>query len=137
MAFLVDTNVLSELSKRRRNERVDAWFRLAEADTLYISAISIGEISLGIEKVADTQRRSQLEAWMRASLLEWFFGRILAIDADVMRTWAALCAKHRTLPVMDSLIAAQALSAKMVLVTRNVKDFADIEGLDIFNPWEA
>jgi predicted nucleic acid-binding protein len=136
MRYLIDTNVLSELTKGDPNPRVTAWFATHLHDELLISVITVGEIAYGIEKKPDGRGKAELEDWFESTLLEWFEGSIVPIDETVMRLWAHLRARGRTRPILDSLIAASALSAKAVLMTRNVKDFEGIEGLEVTNPWD-
>lgn len=140
MTYLLDTCVFSELVARRPNESVTAWFKVARPTQLYVSAITIGEIKRGIEKLPDGARRRQtLSEWLEEDLLLRFQGRILQLDVPVMLEWGRLVAglehQGRKLPALDSLMAAQALYHRHNLVTRNVKDFQDT-GVQIFNPWE-
>ena len=140
MTYLLDTCVFSELVARQPNENVTAWFKVARPTQLYVSAITIGEIKRGIEKLRDGARRRQtLSEWLEEDLLLRFQGRILQLDVPVMLEWGRLVAglerQGRKLPALDSLMAAQALYHRHNLVTRNVKDFQDT-GVQIFNPWE-
>jgi predicted nucleic acid-binding protein len=137
MRYLIDTNALSELAKNEPNPQVVAWFSRHIKDELLISAITVGEIAYGIEKMETGRKRTGLEDWFESTLLEWFAGSIVPIDADVMFAWAHLRATSRTLPILDSLIAASVLSAHAVLVTRNARDFEGIEKLEVVNPWEV
>lgn len=140
MTYLLDTNVVSELVARRPNERVMAWLRDVPATEVYLSALTIGEIKRGIEKLPiDSRRRHELIRWLEEELLTRFHDRIVDLDAAVMLEWgglvAGLEAQGHRLPLMDSLIAAQALHHRHALVTRNVKDFAGT-GTRLLNPWE-
>lgn len=140
MTYLLDTCVFSELVARRPNENVAAWLSGARPTQLYVSAITIGEIKRGIEKLPDDARRKQtLSEWLEEDLLVRFQGRVLVLDTPVLLEWGRLVAglerRGRKLPALDSLIAAQALYHRHDLVTRNVRDFPDT-GLELFNPWE-
>jgi predicted nucleic acid-binding protein len=137
MRYLIDTNALSELAKDEPNPRVMTWFSEHANDELLISAITAGEIAYGIEKTEVGRKRAELEDWFESTLLEWFNDSIVPIDKDVMLAWTHLRATSRTLPILDSLIAASVLVAHAVLVTRNVKDFEGIENLKVINPWNA
>ena len=140
MGYLLDTDVLSESSNPRPNPGVMAW--MSEHDhELYLSTISLGEITQGIELLSPGKRRREIEAWFRR-VEEWagegIGSRILAPTDQVMRIWGTLCARHeakgRRLPVLDSLIAATASANNLTLVTRNFKDHPD--GILILNPWD-
>jgi predicted nucleic acid-binding protein len=135
MRYLIDTNALSELTKAEPNPQVMTWFSKHVNDELLISAITVGEIAYGIEKTEVGRKRAELEDWFESTLLEWFSDSIVSIDRDVMLAWARLRATSRTLPILDSLIAASVLNAHAALVTRNAKDFEGIENLRVVNPW--
>jgi tRNA(fMet)-specific endonuclease VapC len=140
MSYLLDTCVLSELVAPRPIDGVVAWFESMQPIHLYISVVTLGEIKRGIEKLpAEARRKQVLRVWLEEDLLARFQGRILGLDAAVMLEWGRLVAsveqQGRTLPLLDSLMAAQALYHRHDLVTRNVKDFAG-SGVHIFNPWE-
>lgn len=114
------------------------WVAANDEDTLALSVITLGEIQRGIERSRDSTHRGELDSWLRTALIDRFEGRILAIDAEVMRTWGSLYGRLETaglrLPVMDSLIAATALVHGLTVVTRNVRDFERC-GVDVVNPW--
>ena len=139
MKYLLDTNVISELVAKQPSTKVIEWLDGAHESQLYLSVVTIGEITKGIEKLPESPRKSALRNWLTDELLVRFQGRILVIDSAVMLTWGALIAtlemKGRKLPAIDSLVAAIARHGGLVMVTRNVVDFADT-GLTILNPWE-
>lgn len=75
--------------------------------------------------------------WLDQDLTSWFTNRILPIDHQVANKWGMLQAKSkRTLPTIDSLLAATALHFDLILVTRNVKDF-DYADLEVINPFNV
>lgn len=114
---------------------VTDWFSRRPATTLYLSVLTLGEIRKGIDGVADVTRRQGLLDWLETDLPTFFTGRILAVDAAVADRWGRLvAATGRPLPAIDSLLAATALEHDLVLVTRNVQDFAGLP-VPIFNPW--
>ncbi len=135
MSYLIDTNVLSELRRKSPDHRVVDWFGKRPSSTLYLSVLTLGEIRKGIEGVADEARRQALVDWLAIDLPAFFTGRVLSVDAAVADRWGRLVASAgRPLPVIDSLLAATAMEHDMVLVTRNVKDFAGLP-VRVFDPW--
>lgn len=137
MSYLIDINVLSELVRPKPHAAVLQWFAHTPDDALFVSALTLGEIRKGVEKLADTQRREKLRLWLESDLRDWFGPRILSVDPDVADQWGRLLAKAgRPVPAIDSLLAATALHHDLRLVTRNAKDF-DYAGLEVINPWET
>ena len=110
-----------------------------DRQTQFVSVLTLAEIQKGIELLDAGRRRTQLEEWLTQTLEAWFTGRILAVDRQVSARWALLVAQGsrtgRTLPTVDSLIAATALAYDLTIVTRNTRDFESC-GAAIFNPWE-
>jgi tRNA(fMet)-specific endonuclease VapC len=100
----------------------------------------LGEIKRGIEKLPDSHRKKRLNQWLDEELLARFQGRIASIDTSVMLVWGELVARleasGRTLPAIDSLIAAIALHGDFTLVKRNERDFVGT-GAKIINPWRS
>ncbi len=137
MSYLLDTNVISELRRKRPDAGVAAWFAERPAVTLHVSVLTLGEIRKGIESLADAVKRQQIGDWLETDVSAFFAGRILPINEVVADTWGRLlAAAGRPLPSIDSLLAATALANDLVLVTRNTKDFAGL-ALDTFNPWQT
>ena len=137
MKYLLDTNVISEMQKTQCSQNVKSFIETVHWEDMYLSAITIGEICYGIEKLSYGKKKHDLSVWFYSELPEWFSGRIITIDSDVMMEWRKLCAKtQRKLPYADSLIEEDAITHHMFLVTRNTKDFDDIEGINLLNPWE-
>jgi tRNA(fMet)-specific endonuclease VapC len=138
MKYLLDTNVIAELVAKQPSPNVIAWIERLEESQLYLSVITVGEIKKGIEKLPESQRKRDLHYWLTNELLLRFQGRILVIDSSVAQTWGVLTAtlelRGRTLPSIDSLIAAIALHGQLTLATRNVADFAGA-GVTVINPW--
>jgi predicted nucleic acid-binding protein len=139
MTFLLDTCVISELGAKQPNLHVVQWVDSIAEDKLFLSAITIGEIKRGIEKLADSGRKSALAEWLEGDLLIRFTDRILPIDIPVMLVWGQLTAdlekQGSRMPAIDSLIAATCLQGRLDLVTRNEGDFA-LSGVTVINPWE-
>jgi len=135
LSYLVDTNVLSELRRREPNPRVVEWFTQRPSTTLFLSVLTLGELREGIQLIPDGERRLRLLDWLEAELPTFFAGRILAVDASVADRWGRLQADAgRSVPAVDSLLAATALHHGLSLVTRNVRDFP-YPGLEVVNPW--
>jgi predicted nucleic acid-binding protein len=135
--WLVDTNVISELRRRDPDANVRAWFAQRPATELYLSVLTLGEIRKGVEALTDSGRRTVLNQWLERELPVFFADRLLPIDAGVAHQWGQLLAKAgRSLPAIDSLLAATALHHNLVLVTRNLKDVAGLP-LKVLNPWDA
>lgn len=135
--WLVDTNVISELRRRDPDANVRAWFAQRPATELYLSVLTLGEIRKGVEALTDSGRRTVLSEWLERELPVFFAARLLPIDAGVAHQWGQLLAEAgRSLPAIDSLLAATALHHNLVLVTRNLKDFAGLP-VQVLNPWEA
>jgi predicted nucleic acid-binding protein len=135
--WLVDTNVISELRRRDPDANVQAWFAQRPATELYLSVLTLGEIRKGVEALADSGRRTVLNQWLERELPVFFAARLLPINGAVAHQWGQLLAEAgRSLPAIDSLLAATALHHNLVLVTRNLKDFAGLP-VQVLNPWEA
>jgi predicted nucleic acid-binding protein len=136
MGFLLDTNVVSELRKKRRNEsHVQGWLSSVSSEDLFTSVIVIGEIRRGIEKVRPTEPvfASQLELWLHRLRID-YQDRILPITEEIAEFWGTICPID-PLPEPDGLIAATALHHGMTLVTRNV-EHVKRSGVKLLNPWE-
>ncbi len=138
--YLLDANVVSELRKAKAGKvhrHVRLWAKSVSASTLYLSAISILELEIGILLMErrDRSQGSLLRTWMEDHVLPTFQGRILAVDTAVAQRCAAL---HVPSPCSDrdALIAATALVHGMTMVTRNVSDF-EPTGVAIINPWKV
>jgi len=139
VSFLLDTCVISELVAKQPNPAVLHWVDSIDENMMFLSAITIGEIKRGIEKLPDSSRKSALEDWLESDLLIRFRDKILSIDAAVMLVWGQLAAdlekQGKPMPAVDSLIAATCLQGKLDLVTRNESDFVN-SGVTVINPWE-
>jgi hypothetical protein len=137
---LVDTNVLSELRKPRRDPNVVKWFASVPADGLYLSVITIGEIAKGIAKQRRmgtpfaTLQADALQGWLEG-LLTYYEERILPVDVSIATRWGRLCDAHPQLAT-DMLIAATALDHGLTVATRNVAHFRAC-GVPIVDPFKA
>jgi toxin FitB len=134
VTFLVDTNVVSELRKRNPDPAVVAWRGAVDAEELYLSALVVGEIRQGIERLRRRDRRQAagLERWL-GTLKQEFAERILPVTASVAEAWGRLAAP-RPLPAVDGLLAGTALVHGLVLVTRETARL-EPTGISLLNPW--
>ncbi|TQL66259.1 hypothetical protein FB381_0109 [Nocardioides albertanoniae] len=135
MTYLLDTNVVSELRRKRPDQAVVRWLAAQRDDDLYVSVLTIGELRKGALKLAVRGDDAVSE-----SLTEWIDGleqayqeRLLPVTLDVAKRWGALNA-DRPLPVVDSLLAATAIENGLTVATRNTKDFESTE-VDVHNPF--
>ena len=140
MRYLLDTCVISELVAKQPNPRVLEWIDTLDADGVYISVITVGEITKGIEKLPNSKRRQELSDWLENELLIRFQDNLIELDVNILIRWGKLNARlelsGRRAPAIDSLIAATALEHQLILVSRNESDFAGT-GVEILNPWET
>jgi predicted nucleic acid-binding protein len=137
MKYLLDTCVISELTKPQPNSHVLAWLQVTRSEDLFLSVINIGEIKKGIYKLPASSKKQALLLWL-TSLLEGYQNRIFPVDLDIMENWSSIVASAEKIgqPVasMDSLIAATAYTHHLTLVTRNERDFTACN-ITIMNPW--
>lgn len=138
--FILDTNVISELRKirlGRADKRVAIWADSVESVDLYLSAITVQELEIGVllAQRRDPAQGAVLRIWMDQHVLPAFADRILSVDTAVAQRSAKLHVPDPR-PVRDCLIAATALVHGMTVVTRNVADFEPC-GVVLINPWDA
>jgi len=136
--FILDTNVVSELRKVRSGKadmHVAVWADSVAATDLYLSAITIQELEIGIlmAERRDPAQGAVFRTWLDQHVLPAFAGRILPVDTAVTQRSALLHVPDPK-PIRDGLIAATALVHGMTLVTRNLSDFEPM-GVTILNPW--
>lgn len=132
--YLLDTNVVSELRRPNPHPLVVDWIRGIPDEHLYLSAVTIGEIQAGIEltREQDARKAKGLETWLNQVLATY---NILAVDAAAFREWAKLIHRRSDTLLQDALIAAVAIVHRLIVVTRNVRDFEPF-GVEIINPFE-
>ena len=134
--ILLDTVVLSELRKTRPNSGVLAYLKAQAPDTVFLSAMTIGEIAAGIEKQKSVAPAfaEELSQWL--SLMELQFAHsILPVTPAIAKLWGRLCVQTGNKGI-DNLIAAMALAHNFTVVTRNVRDF-EVAGARVLNPFVA
>jgi len=138
LMYLLDTNVVSELRKVRAGKadvRVAAWADSVDVADLFLSAISVQELEIGVLLVErrDPAQGAMLRTWLDGHVLPAFAGRILAVDTAVALRSARLHVPDPG-PLRDSFIAATALVHGMTVVTRNIADFETAD-VPLLNPW--
>jgi toxin FitB len=137
-AWLLDTNVLSELRRPRPLKRVLAFVARQPLESLFISAVTIAEIRYGIERVGEPIRRAELNDWLAHRVRPMFDQRVLAVSEDVMFKWRLLVEEGRkaghTFSQPDLIIAATALHHGLTVVTRDTSDYTRAR-VSLFNPW--
>jgi len=134
MAFLLDTNVVSELRKPRPHGAVLAWLQSTDDADLYLACVTLGEIQAGIEITRDQDplKAEEIERWL--DQLSGTFN-LLPMDAAAFRCWAQLMHRRSDTLYEDAMIAAIARVHSLTVVTRNVGDFQEF-GVVLLNPFE-
>jgi toxin FitB len=137
--YLLDTNVVSELTKLQPEAKVVSWFHATSEELLYLSVLTIGEIRKGINLLPRSNKRVLLESWLANDLVLRFAGRILEVNLDIAERWGLISAQAKIagtpLAVIDGLMAATALHHNLTFVTRNTKD-VQVAGINTLNPWQ-
>ena len=137
--ILLDTNVISEAMKPAPERAVRDWLDAQTAETLFLSSVTIAELSFGIAALPKGRRRDNLTAALEG-LLALFAARILPFDTAVAQRYGELAAKARIagrgFPTPDGYIAAIAATQGFVVATRDSSAFA-AAGLKVINPWNA
>jgi len=137
--YLLDTCVLSELVKREPQASVVNWVNSVREQTCFISVLTVGEIQKGVSKLPKSPKKQVLQNWLNLDLQQRFEGRILELTVEILIKWGQILGNLEkagvNLPVIDSLIAATALTNSLTVVTRNVQDIEQF-GAIIFNPWK-
>ena len=140
MRLLLDTNVLSEVTKPRPNEDVLTWLHELDEDRTFISIVSIAEIRRGVALMDKGRKQEALDKWLTDDLPQRFENRIIPVEGLVARAWGDLMAlakrSGRGLASMDGMIAATAVAHHFSLATRNTKDFEGL-GINIIDPWKT
>lgn len=140
MMFVLDTNVVSELRKVRLGKadtNVTAWTESVDASDLFVSAITIMELELGVLSIErkNATQGALLRSWLDQHVLPEFSGRTLPVDTAVAQRCARLHVPDKR-GERDALIAATALVHGMTVVTRSIADFKPT-GVTTVNPWDV
>lgn len=137
MAYLLDTNVISEQTKPQPNPGVLDWLEHHGVGETYLSVITLGEIEQGILLLGNTKRARAYRTWLE-KLEHEFEGHVLNVDRLVEKTWAQITSRAvqtgKTLAYADSLIAAIGVTHNLTIVTRNTDDFVSVTK-NLINPW--
>jgi predicted nucleic acid-binding protein len=137
--FLLDTTVLSEQVRLAPDAGVARWLERQSAALIYLSVVSVGEVTSGMAHRPDDRRNHRIRGLLDAAI-ESLDERVLPVSLEVSRKWGELngdaLRRGQPLPTIDSLIAATALVHDLVVVTRNTRHFERC-GARVLSPWTA
>jgi toxin FitB len=133
--YLLDTNVVSELRKTRPHGAVVAWLIDQQVESLFLSAVTLGELQAGVERTRrqDAVKATQIEVWVDQVAASY---QILPMDTACFREWARLMDQKPDQLLTDGLIAATARVHQLIVVSRNERDFKQL-GVRILNPFKT
>jgi toxin FitB len=136
--WLLDTNVLSELRRRKPAPQVVAFVAAQPLELLYVSVVTLAEIRFGIELVTDATKRAELNDWLVHKVRPMFEQRVLPVTEDIMFKWRLLVedgrrARH-TFSQPDLIIAATALQHGLTVVSRDTSNYARAR-VEVLDPW--
>jgi predicted nucleic acid-binding protein len=133
--YLLDTNVVSELRTPKPHGAVVAWFNAQAAEQLFVSAVTIGEVQVGIERVRenDSHKALELENWLNQVANSY---SVLSMDANCFREWGRLMHRQPDQLLEDAMIAATARIHGLTVVTRNERAFLHLQ-VRTFNPFTS
>lgn len=139
-AWLLDTNVLSELRRPKPAPKVVAFIAAQPLESLQVSSVTFAEIRFGIERLTDANRRAELNDWLTNKLRPMFQQRVLPVTEDIMFRWRLLVEDGRktghTFSQPDLIIAATAVQHDLTVVTRDTSDYERAR-VPVVNPWTA
>lgn len=133
--FLLDTDALSELDKTNPNPGLAVWLGGVDWLALHLSVITVAELWQGIRLMAEGRKRRALHA-MFDLLPDRFHNRIISVDYSIAITFGDIQSKVGPLPILDTLIAATAITRRLTLITHNTGDMART-GASVLDPWSA
>jgi len=138
--WLLDTNVVSELRKPKPNSKVTAFIAAQPGESLFVTDVTLAEISYGIEQLSDAARRTDLHLWLERNLRPLFAGRVLSITEDVIIRWKTMVVDGRkrghTFGQPDLFIAAIAALQDLIVVSRDITEFVEAS-VAVFDPWAS
>jgi len=133
--YLLDTNVISELRKPRPHGAVVSWINNQQDEQLFVSAVTLGEVQAGIERLRhqDAQKAMEIEPWLDQLAASY---QVLAMDANCFREWGRLVHQKPDQLLEDAMIAATARVHGFIVVARNERDFSQL-GVHCVNPFKT
>lgn len=138
MNYLLDTYVLSEFSRRKPAPKLMRWMDGVAEESLYISAVTIGELQRSIEALPDSQRKNDLMVWLNEGLKERLKEHILPLETVTFTLWGSLTSwkeqDGKPMGVIETLIAATALRHNLTIVTNQPEAYLRC-GAHVVNPW--
>jgi len=136
--WLLDTNILSELRRKRPEPKVVAFIAAQPLEELYVRAVTLAEILYGIESLPDANKRAELTGWLTHKVRPMFEQRVLPISEDTMFKWRLLVEEGRkvghTFSQPDLIIAATGLQHGLTIVSRDTREFL-MARVPVLNPW--
>lgn len=133
MNYLLDTNVISELRKTKPHGAVTAWIESLHDEDIRVPAVAIAELQDGAElaRRQDPAKANELERWIDRIMATFV---VLPMDGQMFRDWSRLMSRRSDDLAADAMIAATARAHRLIVATRNVKDFEPFD-VDVFNPF--
>jgi predicted nucleic acid-binding protein len=133
--YLLDTNVVSELRKSRPHGAVVAWLGNQEDTQLFLSAVTMGELQAGIERARrqDPSKAREIERWVDQVAASY---QILSMDTRCFREWGRMMDGRPDQLLEDAMIAATARVHRLIVATRNERDFEQLD-VRILNPFKS
>jgi predicted nucleic acid-binding protein len=139
VSFILDTCVVSELSKPKPAPRVLEWFNQCPPGLLYLSVLTLGELHFGVARLPEGKKKNDLVQWLEELQIA-YQGYVLPLNHGTCIRWGTERARLEKLgqpaPVIDSLLAASAHEHDFTLVTRNIVNFR-MFGIKLLNPWSS
>ena len=138
MAYLLDTNVISETRKARKSEAVMSWLGEQRIEDVRTSTVNMAELTYGAAKLDDIIKRRTLENWIAEVVRPWLHGRVAEVSENALLRWRLLIRRaqlaEQRAPEIDLLIAAVALDNNLTIATRDTKPFIGT-GVPVLNPF--
>jgi predicted nucleic acid-binding protein len=133
--YLLDTNVISELRKRKPHGAVSAWIESLRDQDIQVPAVAIAELQNGAEitRRQDREKADEIEQWIDRIMTTF---AVLPMDGSMFRDWARLMRGKSDDLATDAMIAATARAHSLIVATRNVKNFASFS-VRVFNPFSG